>query len=306
MEKEQFRKNLKEYLTIVFMAVLLAFNYIIFIIENKFAPAGLSGVAIMLQYKLGLNIGHFTLMVNIPLTVLAMIFVNRRFALRSFLFTVAYSVAYMVLYEYREPLLGGYIYRANGIDTVLPVLAAGIVNGYIYGMTFKSNASTGGVDIIAKLISKKFPAFNFVWVIFILNVAVAVASYFVYGEPDETGRMIYDMKPVLLCIIYSFVTSRIGDFVLKGNEGGIKFEIITEHAEEICQDIFDELHHGATISTVRGVYSGKEKQHIICVINKHQLNEFKNILYKYPDAFAFVSSVDSMIGRFVSVKKRVI
>ena len=282
-------------MTIVLIAVLGALNYQIFVFPNDFAPSGLNGILTILRHIFGINFGMMYLVLNIPLLIVANHFLKRRYALFTFIYVAVFSLTSILLRNVDLSFI-----TFNGEDSgarIMAAVAAGVFNGLNYSVAIRLGGSTGGMDIVGSLVNYRHPEISLVWLLFGINVGVAVASFFAFGM---------NYVPVILCIIYSFVTSRIGDFVLKGNEGGIKFEIITEHAEEICQDIFDELHHGATISTVRGVYSGKEKQHIICVINKHQLNEFKNILYKYPDAFAFVSSVDSMIGRFVSVKKRVI
>ena len=180
------------------------------------------------------------------------------------------------------------------------VLAA---SGKIYGGANVENASSGGTDIIAKVISQKFPAFNFVWVSFALNVLVAAASYFVYGEVDpSTGEMVYNFKPVILCIIYCFTSSRLGDNILKGSKTAVKFEIITDHAEEISREIISELKHSATLTHAVGMYKHNEKDLLICVVNKHQIYEFQQILAKYPETFAYISTVSATVGNFKIIK----
>lgn len=300
LKKKQYTKLVFDYLKIAVMAVLLALTYVLFIINNRFAPAGINGVATMIEYKLGFSVGYFSLIVNVPLSIVAFFYVDRDFALKSFAFTVIYSVSYILL---EKADLSNFAYAANGTDTILPVLAAGIIGGFVYGQIFRLNASTGGTDIIAKVISQKFPAFNFVWVSFALNVLIAAASYFVYGEVDpSTGEMVYNFKPVILCIIYCFTSSRLGDNILKGSKTAVKFEIITDHAEEISREIISELKHSATLTHAVGMYKHNEKDLLICVVNKHQIYEFQQILAKYPETFAYISTVSATVGNFKIIK----
>lgn len=300
LKKKQCTKLVFDYLKIAVMAVLLALAYVLFIINNRFAPAGINGVATMIEYKLGFSVGYFSLIVNVPLSIVAFFYVDRDFALKSFAFTVIYSVSYILL---EKADLSNFAYVANGTDTILPVLAAGIIGGFVYGQIFRLNASSGGTDIIAKVISQKFPAFNFVWVSFALNVLVAAASYFVYGEVDpSTGEMVYNFKPVILCIIYCFTSSRLGDNILKGSKTAVKFEITTDHAEEISREIIYELKHSATLTHAVGMYKHNEKDLLICVVNKHQIYEFQQILAKYPETFAYISTVSATVGNFKIIK----
>lgn len=300
LKKKHCKKLVLEYLKIAVMAVLLALAYVLFIINNRFAPAGINGVATMIEYKLGFSVGYFSLIVNVPLSIIAFFYVDRDFALKSFAFTVVYSVSYILL---EKADLSNFAYSANGTDTVLPVLAAGIIGGFVYGQIFRINASSGGTDIIAKVISKRFPAFNFVWVSFAINVFVAIASYFVYGEQNpETGEVVYNFKPVILCIIYCFTSSRLGDNILKGSKTAVKFEVITDHAEEISREIISELKHSATVTHATGMYRHNEKDLLICVVNKHQIYEFQQILAKYPETFAYISSVSATVGNFKIIK----
>ena len=291
--------KVKEYCMIVALAILLAFNYVIFIINNKFAPSGINGIATMIQYKFGFSIGFFSLAVNVPLAIWAFFAVGKEFAVKSFLFTVVYSVAYLVL---QRVDLSSFQYFSGGTDVLLPVLAAGIISGFVYGMAFKQNASTGGTDIIAKLISKRHPRFNFIWVIFSINVCVAVLSYFVYAERNETGKLVFDLKPVLLCIFYSFTSSTVGNRLLSGTKTAVKFEVVTDHGEAISREIIEKLRHGVTLNSVKGMYSQTQKDHLVCVVNKHQLNDFEKILSKYPDTFAYICTVNETVGNFKKVK----
>ncbi len=294
-------KVFNEFIIIGLFGALSATTYIMFIINNKFAPSGINGIATMVQYKLGISIGFISLFINIPLCILAYIFLNKQFALKSFTYTLCYSLVYLVLQN--THILDNFAYNANGTDIIIPVLTAALISGYIYGNVFRINASTGGTDIIAKLISKRKPEFNFFYVIFVLNAIVAISSYFVYGQIDpSTNKIIFDLKPVLLSIGYSYVSSKIGNSMLEGIKKAVKFEVITDEPEKLAQEIIDELHHSVTMKTVTGMYSHSTHKQLTCIVNKHQIVDFKRILEKYPNSFAYVTPIHEMIGNFKKIK----
>jgi len=287
------------YIFILLAAVLLSFNYQLFIVNNGFAPAGLNGIATMIQYKTGFSIGYMSLIINIPLCVLAYFLVDRTFAKRSLVFCLTYSLVFLFLQRLG---LEQFQYNAHGHDTVFPVLLSGVLSGVVYGVCFRQNASTGGTDIVSKYISKKKRELNFFWVTFTLNAVVAMISFFVYATKDAAGDMIYDYKPVCLCVLYCFISSFIGNYIIKGTKTACKFTVITAHPDEITADIFATLKHGATQITAVGSYKHEQKTMLICVVNKHQIVDFENVLRKYGDTFSFCEMVSETYGNFKSVK----
>lgn len=292
-------KQIAHYLYIVLLGTLMASSYILFVIPNGFAPAGINGVAVMVQYKLNFSVGFMSLIINIPLCVFAFFKVNKRFAVNTLIFCVIYSLFYLLMQ--RVSLIKGFIYDANGVDTIYPVLIAGLISGFCYGSLFRLNASTGGTDIISKYVGKKRPYLNFFWITFTLNAVVAFVSLFVYAESKE-GVTIYDFKPVSLCILYCFISSFTGNMILKGSRTACEFVIITSRPDEIEKEILTTLKHSATKVTGMGVYGKSEKSVLLCVVNKHQMVEFENIIKKYPEAFAFVAPVYYAIGNFKKIK----
>ncbi len=297
--KRIFLKIAFSYITIVLIAVLLAFNYQLFIVQNGFAPAGLNGIATMIQYKTGFSIGYMSLIINIPLCTLAYFLVNKRFAKRSLVFCLTYSLAFICLQNIG---LEQFQYNAQGHDTIFPVLLSGVISGFVYGICFRTDSSTGGTDIISKYINAKKPDLNFFWVTFILNAFVAIISFFVYAVPGENNVLVYDYKPVCLCILYCFISSFIGSFIIKGTKTACKFTIITTHADEIMNDITVKLRHSSTKLSALGSFSKNEKAVVICVVNKHQLIDLQNILNEYDETFSFVETVNETYGNFKHIK----
>lgn len=291
MKNKKVLKILISYAAIIALAVILALNYFIFIVENQFAPAGLNGISVMIQYKTGFSISYMSLLINAPLCILAYFLINKKYAFRSFLFVLIYSVTYLYLQQSGPEFLK---YNAGGHDTIFPAIISGIISGFVSGLSLKLTSSSGGTEIISKYINKVKPEFNFFMVYFILNAVVAITSLFVYSENG-----VLDYKPVALCLTYCFVSSVVGNYIIKGTKTAYKFTVITTHADEICERVINILHHGVTKISATGAYSHNKKDVLICVINKHQLIDFKNILSQYDNTFSFCETVNETFGNFV-------
>ena len=297
--KEPLLSIVLSYLGISLVAVLLAFNYQLFIVNNNFAPAGLNGIATMVQYKTGFSIGFMSLLINVPLCLLAYFLLERRFSQRSLCFCLVYSFSFLFLQELG---LEQFQYNTNGHDTIFPVLLSGVISGFVYGVCFRLNSSTGGTDIVSKYISYKKPMLNFFWITFALNTVVAIVSFFVYAKEDASGILVYDYKPVCLCIFYCFLSSFTGNYIIKGTKTACRFTVITSHADEITDEIFKKLKHGVTRLSGEGSYSHQGRDILVCVVNKHQVYDFKEILKKYDNTFSFSETVNETYGRFKAIK----
>lgn len=280
-------KRVVAYLLLALLAIAYALVNILFVFPNDFAPSGINGLATMVQYAFGFRVGYLSLIINLPMLVVAYFVVNRAYACRTLLFTVVFSVALLV---FERVDLGPLIYRAE--DTgggILAAIAGGLLSGAIYSCSIRLGGSTGGTDVIAAFINRKYPEFDTVWIIFVLNVVVAVISFFVYG-------MRY--QPVILCAVFVFVSSRVGDAIFKGARAATKFEVITNHPEELGRELIERLHHGCTVIPAKGMYTGVERSMLICVVNRRQTVEFEQIVRKYEGTFAYISTVNGTVGQF--------
>jgi len=287
-------KKLFEYSNIFLAAVLLAFNYYIFIVTNNFAPAGLNGIATMIQYKTGFSISYMSLLINIPLSVAAYFLVERQFAVKTLFFSLVYSFVFLAL---QNSNLTNIQYNTQGHDTIYPVILSGVISGVVYGVCFRNNSSTGGTDVVSRYINKIKPGTNFFAVTFTLNGIVAVSSIFVYADNE------LNYKPMALCIMYCFISTFVGNLLLKTTKTAYKFTVITPHKDEIVQEITTSLHHGCTQIDAVGAYTGAKKAVLICIINKHQLNDFQKIISKYNDTFSYFELVNETYGNFKHIKQ---
>lgn len=280
-------KRIIKYLSFIGLASLSALSYQLFIFPNSFAPAGFNGIATMVQYLFGINVGYLSLLFNVPLIIAVFIFVNKDFALNTLIYILTFSGALILLDKVD---LSEIMYQTEtGTSTILGPLVAGILGGGILGFAFVLNCCSGGTELVAALIHKFKPSYDFVWVSFALNTAVAVLSFFVYG---------FNLEPVILCILYCYSLSVVSDKMLKGTKEAVRFEIITDYPNEIAKEVIEKLGHSATLINAEGCYSHNKKQLLVCVVNKHQIVQFKQILANYPDTFANISSVNNTIGQF--------
>lgn len=275
------------------LALIMALNYNIFIFPNAFAPAGINGIATMAQYLFHVNIGYLSLIINIPLLIIAWNHVDRDYSVKSLVFVLVFSAANILL---QKTDLSAYIYyNQNGNSAILGPVTAGVIAGAINGLAIHSNGSTGGTDIIAAYLHVKTPGYSLVWVIFALNASVAMISYFVYG---------YRFEPVIMCIIYCYLTAEVSDRMLRGMKKAYKFEVITDSGEALAEDLLRELRHGVTVLHAEGMYSKKDKDLLICLVNRQQLVHFRRILKRYPGSFSYVTEVAETVGNFKNVKER--
>jgi len=287
-------KKVWDYSQIILGAVLLAFVYYIFIVTNNFAPAGINGIATMIQYKTGFSISFLSLLINVPLSVLAYFLVQKDFAAKTLLFSIVYSVSFLLL---QNSDLSFIQYNAFDHDTIYPVILSGVLAGVVYGVCFRHNASTGGTDIISRYINKVKPETNFFIVTFTLNAIVAIVSIFVYSE----GNLNY--KPMALCIIYCFISSFVGNLLLKTTKTAYKFTVITTHKDEFVEEVTRKLHHSCTEIDAIGTYTKAKRSVLICIINKHQLNDFQKIVSEYEDTFSYFEVVNETYGNFKYIKQ---
>lgn len=281
-----FRK-IMTYLVIVIIALIAAVNYEIFVFPNKFAPAGLNGLCTMVQHIAGISVGYLSLIINIPLAIWVYFEISKPLAVRSMVYVVTFSVAILILD--RVDMSAFYYVTENGTSAILGPLVAGIIWGGCYSPLVQCSAYSGGTDFIAAIIHKRRPEQNMFYLIFALNVVIALLSFFVYD---------YKIEPVILCILYAFTSSTVTDRLTKNGRSAIRFEIVTDYPNEISNEIITKLHHSATLVPGKGMFMGKPTNILICVVNKSQMAALSRIVRKYPYTFAVMSSVSEVMGNF--------
>ena len=286
--KKIFHSNpAARYVLIALLAIVQAFVFTIFIIPSNFAPSGVSGIATMIQYLFHVDIGYVSLIFNIPMLFIAYFMLRKKYVFQTLAFILAFSLANILL-QYVD--LSAVTFAPTDVGgSMLGAIAGGVLLGFIYGILVRLGGSTGGIDIVAAFINRKHPEFDTVWIGFAINILIAFVSFFVYG-------MSY--QPVLLCIIYTFVSTRVSDAILKGARSAARFEVYTNQPEVLSEELMATLHHSCTVINAKGMYSREDRSILICVINRRQIVDFVSIIKKYDDTFAIVSNVNDTYGSF--------
>ena len=275
------------YLVIALVALVASVNYEMFIFPNQFAPSGVNGICTMIQYVSGISVGYLSLLVNVPLAIWCYIEVSKPVALRSMVYVVTFSLGLLIL-DHID--LSPYAYvTENGTSKILGPLVAGVIQGYVYSILVKASAYTGGTDFISAIVHKHSPEKSVFGISFALNAVIAVASYFVYG---------HQMEPVILCILYSFMSTNVGERLMKSGRSAIAFEIVTDHSDEISEDIIKETHHTTTLIPGKGMYSARETSVLLFLLYNAHLAAVHPFTPRHPTAFAIVHPVSEIVGKF--------
>ena len=278
-------KKAVSYGIVVAVAFVMALNYQLFVFPNSFAPAGLNGIFTMIQHVFGFKLSHTSILLNVPLAILVFFFVSKPFALRTLVYTLAFS-GFLMLLDLVD--LSAFQYQTT-VSALLGPAVAGMVTGFCGFYMHRVGACYGGTEFMAKLIHKKKPNVNFFYIIFALNIAVAIASYFVYD---------YKIEPVLLCILYCYFSSGIRDNLNRKQQRALRCEIITDRPEEIAQRIQAALHRSVTTLEASG-----QKWMLVCVLSPAQLPVLTKLLKDEPACLITVSHIDSVIGPFQPLTK---
>lgn len=284
-EAETMAKKVVSYLFVILLGLVLALDYQLFVFPNNFAPAGLNGIFTMIQYLFGFKLSNASIILNIPLYILVYFKVSKPFANRAMVFLLSFS-GFLALLDLVD--LSAFVYSTT-ISTLLGPAVAGMISGFCGYYMHQMGTCMGGTEYIAKLIHKKKPSFNLFTIMFTLNVVVALASYFVYD---------YKIEPVLLCIIYSYFSSNVRDNMNRKHQSALRCEIVTDQGKELGKEIIEKLHHSVTKLPGKGLYTGKEKDVLVCIVNPTQLNELTKIVNGYPGSFVTVSQVNTVMGKF--------
>lgn len=282
IEKSQIKRESINLACTIVAALMSAFGMHYFVTSNNFAPAGLDGVATMIGHLAGVNPAYFILALNLPLLVVAWFVLKRRYVIYTVLFTVISSGAMLIFEAVGMPTF------SSG-EGLMAAIFSGALFGLRTGLMLRISASSGGIDIIAGMINKKYPYRNIENVITAICYFIIAVSYFVYDR---------NVMSILLSVVQMFVFERASGVMLRENRNAVEVKIITKNPEEIRDDIIYNLKHGATVVESYGMYTEEPSFMIISIINIRQIPELFEILKKYPNTFAYYDNVDGVRGNF--------
>ena len=270
-----------------FLLIIVGTAGVAFAVQCMYDPCGLvtggfSGIAIIIKSLTehvipgGVPLWLTNLLLNIPVFIVAYIKMGKRFIGRTRFGTVMLSVWLYIL-----PVID----LAQG-DMLLVALFGGVFSGAGMGMVLRANATTGGTDMVAALIQLKIRHYNVAQIMQILDGAIVILGFFVFG-----------LRPSLYAIVAIFVTTKVSDAILEGFKYSKAAYIITDKYEEVAKVLMEELDRGATGLKATGMYTGKDRCVLYCVVSKKQIVTLKEIVVNIdPKAFVIVSDVREVLG----------
>lgn len=269
-------KLLRAYLWITFGSVVIALAMDIFLVPNKVAAGGVSGLAIIFHHLLGIPVGWALLALNIPLFLLSF----RELGSRVFIRSVYGAFATSVLVE----LLTNHVPVMTS-DVLLSAIYGGIISGIGMGIVFKSGGTTGGTDLVARLLHKHFPV--------TVGQGLLGADFVVIG----LAGVFFNAELALYALLSLFITSKVIDLLQEGVSFAKAAYIISEHSEEITQAIFKELGRGVTALQGKGMFTGEERPLLLCVVGKTEQSRLKQLIYEIDhQAFVFITDAHEVLG----------
>ena len=272
-------KKLIKNLTLMLIGSLVyaaGFQYIL--LPNSMPSGGVGGIAMIINKFTDFPIGTLIIILNIPLFIIAWKKLGFRFMLSSLLGMVLSSVCIDVLAVFphvitREPLL--------------TCVFGGVIIGGGLGLIYRAGATTGGSDIIAKLIRVRYPFLNFGTAMLILDIII-ISLY----------AVIFDkMESAMYALITMFLSSKIIDLVLYGADVAKLCIIISDHGDAVRDFIFESLDRGVTFLHGSGGFSEKEKKIVMCAIRPQQIVELRSSIKAIaPDAFIIITDSREVFG----------
>lgn len=249
-----------------------------FAVPNSIAQSGFTGIAVIINHLFSLPVGIVNLALNIPMLILMWIFLGRQLVARTLWVTVILSTALDVF---------GAIMPTYTGDKLLASLFCGILEGAGLGLITITGATSGGTDIVARLIHKKWKFITIGKVVLVADALVIISNMIVFRS-IESG---------LYAIITIFASTRLIDSMVYGTGNGKMLMIITEKPEEISKAIITSSHRGVSIVPVVGAYTGENKNMLICVARRHEIpgiiRTAKAIDHK---TFIIVSEANEILG----------
>lgn len=274
-----YRRNLLTSIIITIAGcVLFALGFNLFLVPNGMNAGGISGLSMVISHLLGFGgIGTITAVINLPLFALAGLKVGRRFFLGSLFGMIASSVAIDALaflpVPETEPLIGA--------------LYGGVLCGVGLGMVFSTGFSTGGSDIIVRLLKRKWRDVPIGVINIVFDSVVAVL----------TGIALGNITLTLYSAIAIFVSGKVVDMVVYRFDYSKVALIITPKYEEVSMAINNELQRGVTLLRGEGAYRHEETKVILTAVKRQDLTELKELVVRVdPDAFIIVQEAHQVLG----------
>lgn len=273
--KEKLHPEIKNTLLIVVGLLCCSAAYNMYLIPNNIAAGGFTGIGQLVNSVSNISVGTVSAVLNVPLFMFSMKTLGLRFGVRSLLAMLGLSLFIDVL-----PI------PAATNDLLLATVFGGALGGIGFGLVLRGSATTGGSDMLASLIHRHIP-----------SVRVSVGIFAVDGLVIFASAFVFDQQAAMYALICTFLMNVVVDVVLEGPNSAHSYFIISDHSEAIAQRVMDELERGVTAFSGKGMYSGTDKQVLLCVVSRLETMMLRRIVFSIdPRAFVIANKAHEVLG----------
>ena len=278
MNRKELLRQLKNALLIALGCALFSLGFDLFLQPNQINVGGVSGIGQLLTHLTGFgSVALWSVLINVPLFLVSIRGVGKKFFVGS-LCGMLLSNLFLSLFERIPPPV---------TEPLLATLYGGLLTGLGLGLVFVAGASTGGVDIVARLLRPSFPNFPIGRIMLAIDIVTVTLTGVVFG----------DINKALYSAVTLYVCSMVLDGVVYGLDYSVVALVISDQHQTICQEITSKLDRGITILRGQGYYSGQDKRVILCAIKKRQAAELKELVMGIdPAAFVILQEAHQVVG----------
>lgn len=281
-QKEWYGK-LWEYGALIIGPIIAVAGINLFLAPHVIAPGGLSGFVIVLNKLFNLPMDLTYIAMNIPLLILAFKLLGKDLVIKTTIAIISFSIA--LRFETSEVITS---------DLLLATILGGIMNGVGVGIVIKYGGTTGGTDIIGSLVNKVSPRIK-------ISTGMLAVDLFVVATAGIVEKSI---EISLYSAIGAYIISKCIDIILEGPKTSKTFYIITSKPYEIGNQIMSELDRGITVFHATGMYTGENKEVLMCVVNRREFVRVKQIIQERDEnAFVIVNKSLEVLGEGFTAMK---
>lgn len=279
MVRKKVAKWAVDIAVIAVSALMYSVGVICFSEPNDIAPGGVTGISIIISSVTDIPVGTLYALINVPLIIAGFFLLNKRTMIKTLIAVVFITV----ISDYA--LVNVPVYSAQN-GGIMAAIFGGVLIGAGLGFTYTREATTGGLDIVNKIINRFMPHMRLGEIIFITDAAVIAAGYAVYRNMDA----------VLYAVISVFVQTRIIDSLVYGGMESKFLMIFTEHADELANRLTAQR-RGVTLIDGKGAYSGQPRRIVCTAVKKSEYIRVKRIIREVDSrAFVITTGADEVLG----------
>lgn len=269
--------KMKKLVIIIIGCLLYSSGIALFLDPNELAPGGIVGISVILSHTIGIMTGTWYLILNIPIIIIGWWKFGKKFIVSS-LFAIALNSFFTNIFQ---------TFHVITEDLFLASVAGSILIGTGIGLILRVGATTGGMDIIIRLIREKYPALKTSTLFIIIDMIIVIISGFVFR----------DFNIAMFAMITVVLNGKMIDYILYGSDEAKLIYVISDYKDNVIKRILEEMAVGSTILMGKGAYSNERKDIIMCVVKKRYAFLLQDIVKEEDEnAFLIVTNANEIYG----------